>query len=66
MLCLCDNGLSCCFDGWCYLPLVADGMATGVWCGRCYYHLANVMANRVEWLADVKANVADGITTGSF
>ena len=48
------------------MPLVADGIATDVWCGRCYYHLADVMANRMEWLADVIANVADGIATGSF
>ena len=36
--------------GWCYMPLVADGIATSVWCGRCYYHLADVMANRMEWI----------------
>ena len=42
-----------------YLPLVADGMATGVWYGRCYYHLADVMVDRMEWLVDVIANVAD-------
>ena len=46
--------------------IVADGMATYVWYGRYYYYLADVMANRMEWLADVKANMADGITTGSF
>ena len=35
---------------WCYMPLVADGIATDVWCGRCYYHLADVIAIRMEWI----------------
>ena len=36
--------------GWCSMPLVADGKATDVWYGRCYYQLADVIANRMEWV----------------
>ena len=43
------------------MPLVADGIATSVWCGRCYYHLADVIAKGWNGLADVIANVADAI-----
>ena len=38
------------FIGWCDMPLVADGIPTDVWCGRCYYHLADVIAIRMEWI----------------
>ena len=36
------------YFGWCYVPMVADGIATHVWCGRCYYHLADVIANAAD------------------
>ena len=29
---------------WCYMPKMADGIATSVSCDRCYYHLADVIA----------------------